>query len=191
MIDRSEQKRQTHRRILDAAAVGLRTEGLAGASVARVMGQAGLTVGGFYGHFPNKAALVAEAIHRSARQMRWLLFADLPEGRLGWRQIVRRYVSRAHRDLPGEGCFLPSLTRDVADADPAVRAAFAADFVALVDELAAHTGDDDPAIARARALSSLAAMVGSIALSRALRDHPLSDEILNVTRRALDSREVR
>ena len=48
--------------ILDAAARLFRQRGFDDVTVADVMKDAGLTHGAFYGHFPSKEALVAEAV---------------------------------------------------------------------------------------------------------------------------------
>ena len=57
-----ERKEETHRRIVEAAAVALRERGLAGIGIAELMQEAGLTHGGFYAHFASKDELVAEAL---------------------------------------------------------------------------------------------------------------------------------
>jgi len=55
-------KQETRQRILKAAAAIASREGLHAASIPRVMREAGLTIGGFYGHFGSKAAMDAEVI---------------------------------------------------------------------------------------------------------------------------------
>src|SRR5476649_1287461 len=55
-------KRRTHDRIIAAAGRIARKNGLAAASVSRVMHGAGLTIGGFYAHFPSKRAMDAEVV---------------------------------------------------------------------------------------------------------------------------------
>ena len=57
-----EDTAETRRRILEVASRLFRSRGIASVSVADVMGELGLTVGGFYRHFASKDALVAEAI---------------------------------------------------------------------------------------------------------------------------------
>ncbi|MCA9774876.1 MAG: helix-turn-helix transcriptional regulator, partial [Myxococcales bacterium] len=56
-----DKKARTRAQILEAAARLFRERGYAGVSVQDVMAAAGLTVGGFYAHFPSKEALYAEA----------------------------------------------------------------------------------------------------------------------------------
>ncbi|MGH8526793.1 MAG: TetR/AcrR family transcriptional regulator, partial [Gammaproteobacteria bacterium] len=57
----------TRHRILDAAAAAFREHGVDRVGVRDVMKLAGLTRGGFYFHFPDKDALLAEATKEAAR----------------------------------------------------------------------------------------------------------------------------
>jgi TetR/AcrR family transcriptional regulator, transcriptional repressor for nem operon len=73
-------KAQTHKRILRVAAERLRQTGIDRLSIADLMKEAGLTVGGFYKHFRSRDDLVVEG-------------ARLRAGRLGKR--VGRVANRA------------------------------------------------------------------------------------------------
>ncbi|OBK15327.1 TetR/AcrR family transcriptional regulator [Mycobacterium asiaticum] len=55
------------RRILDAASVTLREEGVSGFGIAAVLARAGLSTRAFYRHFDSKDALVAEVFREAAR----------------------------------------------------------------------------------------------------------------------------
>ena len=73
-----EQAAQNRQRILDAAAQLFREHGFEGIGVADLMKEAGLTHGGFYGHFSSKDDLIAQA---SARELtrslaQWSTFAE-------------------------------------------------------------------------------------------------------------------
>src|SRR5258706_15635283 len=73
-----EQAVRTRERILDAAAKLFRERGFGGIGVADLMKAAGLTHGGFYGHFESKEDLMAQACeHASARSQ--TLFGKLAE----------------------------------------------------------------------------------------------------------------
>src|SRR5438477_4456352 len=61
-----EQAAQNRERILDVAAQLFRERGFDGIGVADLMKEAGLTHGGFYGHFSSKEELIAEASARAA-----------------------------------------------------------------------------------------------------------------------------
>ena len=60
-----EQAAANRERILDVATRLFRERGLDGIGVADLMREAGLTHGGFYGHFASKEDLIAEACKRS------------------------------------------------------------------------------------------------------------------------------
>src|SRR5688572_6186334 len=60
-----EQAVQNRERIVEAAARLFRERGFDGIGVADLMNEAGLTHGGFYGHFSSKEELMAEASARA------------------------------------------------------------------------------------------------------------------------------
>ena len=60
-----EQAAQNRDRIVEAAAQLFRERGFEGIGVADLMKEAGLTHGGFYGHFSSKEDLIAEASARA------------------------------------------------------------------------------------------------------------------------------
>jgi TetR/AcrR family transcriptional repressor of nem operon len=67
------QAQENRRRVVATAARLFRERGVAGVSVADVMGAAGLTHGGFYKQFASKEALVAEAVGQAfADRAAWL-----------------------------------------------------------------------------------------------------------------------
>src|SRR5262245_9681479 len=91
---RAVRKRETHQRILQAADRIARREGLRAASVPRVMRGAGLTIGGFYAHFPSKTAMDAELVRAMLGELpgRWLQGLDDSAG-LAWiERAVARYL---------------------------------------------------------------------------------------------------
>lgn len=199
-------KRATRARILKAAAHQLLARGLAGASVARVMGQAGLTHGGFYTHFASKEALIKEALDSVMADRRAALMTGLDEveGEERLVQVIGRYICRRHRDNPAEGCAIPALAGEVARAGPKLRRSFGRGLRALAAEFARgipgnagsraapnDTAPCDESRARAgadlgaheRALAILALCAGAVMLARAVNDDALSSDILRACRR--------
>jgi TetR/AcrR family transcriptional repressor of nem operon len=163
-------KRRTHDRIIASAGRIARKNGLAAASVSRVMRGAGLTIGGFYAHFRSKRAMDAEVVE-----------ATLGGASTPW--SIDRYLSAAHRDDPGHGCAFPAILSEIARADEATRMAMARAIDARARALArVNTGTRGKA-ARQRALATLALCVGGLALARAMRGHPSSDEVLAACRK--------
>lgn len=173
-------KSRTHERILDSAAKLFRTKGVAQTSVADVMEGAGLTVGGFYAHFESKDALVEATLRRAMEELRPVLLRELDRAS-EWRRlevVLQRYLSRDHRDNPPGGCPLPAMVAELSATGDAGRDVLAEEFEQNVRLIA---GSDAPE-ARARMLGLLALMVGGVALSRALKGTPLSDELLKACR---------
>src|SRR5262249_7452296 len=86
MSQRQQHKNETRGRIVASAIRHMKTQGLSVASVSDIMGRAGLTVGGFYAHFPSKDALADEAV-RCAVGERRRMFLDRFDG-LEWNDRV-------------------------------------------------------------------------------------------------------
>jgi TetR/AcrR family transcriptional repressor of nem operon len=163
-------KRRTHDRIIASAGRIVRKNGLAAASVSRVMHGAGLTIGGFYAHFRSKRAMDAEVVQ-----------ATLGDSSIPW--SVDRYLSAAHRDDPGHGCPFPAMLSEIARADEPTRMAMARAIDARARQIARENPGRRGASARQRAFAILALCVGGLALARAMRGHPASDEVLIACRK--------
>ncbi len=183
-VSKSEQKEATRQTILQSAARLIRERGIAGASVADVMKGAKLTVGGFYAHFDSKAELVNEAIRQTGARLRERLFTRLGEKPTSDRALVilKRYLSPTHRDLETEGCPLPAIVGEVGTTAPEHAAVLGDEFESITAELTRHLADSPAMPRRQLALGLLALMYGGLALSRAVRGTPLSDELLKACR---------
>src|SRR3954467_8361612 len=99
-----EQAAQNRERILEAAAKLCRERGFEGIGVADLMREAGLTHGGFYGHFGSKEELMAEACTHALERSRALWAkraAAHPDAPL--EELARIYLHPRHRDNPGQG----------------------------------------------------------------------------------------
>ncbi|HEY0421203.1 MAG TPA: TetR family transcriptional regulator [Acetobacteraceae bacterium] len=170
----------THRAALLAEAGKLfRGRGIGGVGVSEIAQAAGLTHGAFYGHFPSKSDLAAEAftaaLTDSAGQWRARAARARAEGRDPLGALIEAYLSERHRDAPETGCALAALGAEVvrdAAMQGALRAGIAALTAVLEEELARlHPGLDPPAIAR-RALAMLSVMNGGLLTARALASDP-------------------
>jgi TetR/AcrR family transcriptional repressor of nem operon len=184
-VSRAEAQ-HNHGAIRRAAATLLRQQGLK-VSVAEVMAAAGLTPGGFYGHFGSKDALLASgcaaAFAESAQ--RWeRRVADAPEPGAGLAALINAYLAAAGPVL--SGCPIAVLATDVSrePADRPVREAFAAGLESLLRILAAQQPARGSA-AREAALLQLSAMVGAVILARATSGSQLSGELLEGVRHGL------
>jgi len=103
-----EQAAQNRERIVECAARLFRQHGFEGVGVDAVMREAGLTHGGFYGHFANKEELIAEACARAVSEF---LIHWKPRG---YAALLDSYLSEKHLRNPGRGCVLASLGSDLA-----------------------------------------------------------------------------
>ena len=91
-------RRRRAQHIVEAAGRLFRQHGIDAVGVDAIMHAAGLTHGGFYGHFPSKEALVAEvadaSLARSAARWERIARDDPPDAAL--RRIVGAYLDPAH-----------------------------------------------------------------------------------------------
>ena len=181
-----ERKARTHRQIVEAASRRMREVGPSGAGVTEIMAAAGLTHGGFYAHFADKDALVAEAVDAALAESRehWLAGLQGLRPEDAYRQIVGRYLSRGHRDALAAGCPMPALGSEISRHPRATREAFEKGFVKTGEAIASYTGGSAHSTGRERALAMIALAVGGLTLSRMVADLELSDSILLACRRA-------
>src|SRR6476619_2991342 len=114
-----QQAAQNRERIVEAAAQLFRERGFEGIGVADLMKEAGLTHGGFYGHFESKEDLMAQACTRASARSRalWTRLAErAPRDPLA--EIASVYLTARHRDDPGDGCLMAALASDAARQGP-------------------------------------------------------------------------
>jgi TetR/AcrR family transcriptional regulator, transcriptional repressor for nem operon len=180
-----EQAAANRERIVEVAAKLFREHGFDGIGVADIMKGADLTHGGFYGHFGSKDDLAAEACARAldASVKRWDAVIESNADPLA--AITESYLSPRHRDHPGDGCLIAALGPDVARQHKSVRHAVTAGLHALADRLAGLMPGSSKATKRRKALARFAAMVGAVAMARAVDDRALSEEILHAVAASL------
>ena len=177
--DQAAKNRQT---VVEGAAKLFQEHGLKGIAIADLMAEAGLTHGGFYRQFASKDAVAGEACAHAMRRAltSWQAIAARhpPEERLS--AIADAYLARKPAV---HSCPMPTLATDVAREPPGspVRHAFTVGVDALANELVAAVPDNQ-ATRRDRALLVLAAMVGAVALSSAIDDEALAEDIRNAVR---------
>ncbi|MFM6831571.1 MAG: TetR/AcrR family transcriptional regulator [Novosphingobium sp.] len=171
-------------RIVETASALFRERGYDGVGVADLMAAAGFTHGGFYKHFGSKADLMAESAACGFSQT-----LAMTEGS-DRTAFLRQYMSRQHRDAPGQGCTMAALCADAARQPKPVREVFAAGLERMLATLGADAigdGSMSPET-RARNINTIAHAVGALVLSRACPDDsPLADEILETCRSAIRS----
>lgn len=181
--------------ITDASARLFRERGIDNVSVAELMAAAGLTHGGFYGHFASKDQLAAEACRwafgRSVE--RWKTRVSGKINRTSGRAaLIDNYLSAHSCSSPGSSCPAAALAGDVArePADAPIRTAYSAGVEELLKVLATVQQTDVPRSDREGALADFATMVGGLILARATQGSRLSDEFLAAALRRLKSNQL-
>ena len=175
-----EQAAANRERIVEVAGKLFRENGFDGIGVTDLMKAAGLTHGGFYGHFKSKDDLAAEACSRTMARAseRWATLARTSPGDAR-AEIVKQYLTESHCDGPGKGCLLAALGSDAGRQGRAIRRAFKEGLGSLVDILAKLAPGRSSARKRKQALADMAQMVGAMVLARAVDDRTLAKEILD------------
>lgn len=175
------QKIETRKKILALASKQIRENGLPSLAIGRLMESAGLTHGGFYGHFESRDALVAAALERALNDGETAALKALAgAGGPNAASVVRGYLSKAHRDHPEAGCAIASLVSDVARLSAEPRDVMKEKMLGYVTQLAdAADGASEDA-----AWAAWATMIGALQLARLFADDPRSDKILAAGRKA-------
>ncbi|MGH8758700.1 MAG: TetR/AcrR family transcriptional regulator, partial [Burkholderiales bacterium] len=184
---RARQKNESLARILDASAARLRVDGPAGAAVAQVMSDAGLTHGAFYSHFSSKEEMAIAAFRHAlaASRPRWI--GNTKDTSWGQRaaRLARSYLSRTHRDDRATSCALSALATDAPRMSAGFREAYEQELRKSLSamegrpfaEVGEHQSVDE-------SIALLALCVGGMALARAVESESFSSRILKVCRAA-------
>ena len=173
-----EKAAENRQKIVDVAARLFREHGFDGVGVDAIMKEAGLTHGGFYGHFGSKDELASEAVTTALQRgnEKMSRFTKL-------RSYVAAYLSDRHCADRGDGCGLAALGADIPREGAAVRRAITVYVAARLDWIAGLFGG--AAVSRRkRAIAALSGMIGALTLARAVDDPALSKEILAAAREA-------
>jgi TetR/AcrR family transcriptional regulator, transcriptional repressor for nem operon len=185
-----EQAAENRARIVEVASRQFRQKGFGGIGVADVMKQAGLTHGGFYGHFASKDDLIAEscdaAMKRSAEKWSQLVEQDR-ESALD--AIILSYLSKTHEGNLANSCTMSMLAPDIARHGGDVQARFTEGTKRLLDIMSLVVDEPSQQAKRKKALEIMAGLVGAVVLSRASDDPDFADEILDAVRSGFQASE--
>jgi TetR/AcrR family transcriptional repressor of nem operon len=183
----AKRKTETRARILAAAERLINERGTQGASVEAVMREAGLTVGGFYAHFPSKESLVDEAMLAGLdRSLTRLVegLDDAPPPRFAL-ALIDGYLAQARQASLADACPLTLLLADVARADDASRQRFAARTGSLVERIESRLPPVPDMAPRDVALALFAALAGAVSFARTAATPRGRERILAATRASL------
>lgn len=169
-----EQVAANRQKILEAAGTLFRERGFEAVTVAEVMQAAGLTHGGFYGHFKSKDDLIAQCLKRGAE-------ADPSEG-IDLLRYADAYLSADHLGDVGGGCLMAGLGPDTLRQGPEARAAMTASLRCQLARLSKGAPGTTAGKKRRAAIGGWSAMVGAMILARISEDPDLAAEMLAETR---------
>ncbi len=169
-----EQMAENRVRILDEAGRLFREKGFDAVTVSDVMRAAGMTHGGFYGHFSSKDDLIAQTLAHGLSRV-----GPPPAS---WSDYLGRYLAPGSCTRTGGGCAISDLASETARQTPEARAAMTEGIRTHISRLSAIQPGGDASAQRRAAIGGWAAMVGATILSRACDDDALAGEILAETR---------
>ncbi|MFT0737402.1 TetR/AcrR family transcriptional regulator [Ralstonia wenshanensis] len=172
-------KEITHERIVGAAARAIRRSGYNGTSVSDIMKDAGLTHGGFYAHFASREAMLAEAADRAGAEgvaLMEQIAANAPPQEV-LRAMAEAYLSKEHVEGVETGCGTAALASEMPRQAPDVRRAATRRIKEMIDLVARQLPDWGQPSAHEHALVTVAMMVGTLVLARAVDDPKLSDAL--------------
>jgi TetR/AcrR family transcriptional repressor of nem operon len=184
----SRSKVATHERIVDVAARAIRRSGYQGTGVADIMKAAGLTHGGFYAHFSSRDALLAEAADRAGGESVQLLqrLGAGASGPQALRSMIEGYLSKDHLESVETGCHIAALGSEMPRQAPEVRHAATQRLKEMIDLVTRQSPDWGQPGAHERALVTIATLVGTLVLARAVDDPKLSDALRDAALKHLD-----
>ncbi len=185
-------KEITHERILEVAARAIRRSGYDGTGVAHIMKEAGLTHGGFYAHFASREAMLAEAADRAGAESvaRLAKIASTAPANQALESFIRAYLSKAHVESADTGCSLAALGSEMPRQAPEVRLAATRRIKEMVDLVARQSPDWGQPGAHEHAMVTVATLVGTLIMARAVDDEGFSDALLDATLKQLTSTDT-
>ena len=181
MTKRAELKVESRNRIVDAAAKRFLSEGMEGATISKVLGDAGLTHGTFYAHFDSKEALLAEAFLTAAAETseRWISGVSDLSTNQGIGLLLARALGTAHLKNPETGCPFVAAGSEVWRSHNDIRKAYEEGMLAVAGKVAGSLGDESN-IDHAIAIHAIC--VGGLTMARSVASEEVALRILRACR---------
>ena len=184
-MSRTEQKLQTHQRILAAAGRGFRKGGFGGIGVDGLAKEAGVTSGAFYVHFSSKEAAFKEAVLAGIDELRAAVESLREAHGTQWVEtLVDFYLSYKRVCDLGDSCAMQSLIPEVGRADEHVKSAVEEHINSLAIAIADGLAEGKPKERMDRAWALMALLSGGVTLARATKDPATSEAIAGAIRKA-------
>lgn len=183
-------KAEVHQRIVRDSSRRVRAEGLAGAGVASVMRDTGLTHGGFYKHFESKDELVLASIKEAFLEFsdRLVATAQQSGSENPWKAIVNSYLSLENCRRVEESCPLAALAPDMSRTDKKMRGEIVAELIKYKDLMTPFMPGRRKAEKERNFFVIFSAMTGALQLARIIPDPSAQEKILVSTREFLLSK---
>src|SRR2546428_432694 len=147
--------------------------------IADIMKKVGLTHGGFYAHFASREAMLAEAADRAGAEsvatLTRVAAAAPPQEAL--RSMIHAYLSKEHVEDAETGCPVAALGSETPRPAPRVRRAATRRIKEMIDVVARYWPDQGEPRVYEHALVTVATMVGTLVLARAVDDPKLAEAL--------------
>ncbi len=190
---RTAAKEASHARIVGVAARAIRRTGYHGTGVADIMKEAGLTHGAFYAHFESREAMLAEAADRAGAEANAfstsVIAASPPDQAL--QAMMQAYLSTEHRVGIETGCSISALCSEMPRQSPEVRRAATRRIKEMIDLVARQLPDWGQPSAHQSAMVTVATMIGTLTLARAVNDEALSEAMCSATLNSLSNKTTK
>lgn len=175
---RATAKDASHERIVSAAARAIRRSGYAGTGVADIMKEAGLTHGAFYAHFESRNAMLIEAADQAGAESiaRAREAVSAAPAKRSLEFLINSYLSQEHLKDIEYGCPVAALGSEMPRQSPEVRRVATSRINEMIGLIAREVQALEAAEAREKSLVTVATMVGTLILARAVDDPALSEE---------------
>ena len=173
-----EEAAKNREKVLRTASRKFREHGYEGIGVVDLMEAAGLTHGGFYKSFEGKEALIVEAtaLALSATISKWReIVGDSDEPS---KALARWYLHKEHLRRIEDGCTYAALASDAPRHSAELRRAFEESLEEAIFLLTKKSGGKKKADLRGGAIRSLALMIGTLVLARAVNRREFAHEIM-------------
>jgi TetR/AcrR family transcriptional repressor of nem operon len=165
-----DHKEKTKEQILISAASLFTRNGFEKISIDQVMKNAQLTRGAFYAHFSSKSDLYKQAMTKASVMAHQ---EQMHQCENNLQALSQRYLSEQHRDenlvMP---CPLAALVTDINQRNDEVKDTYTEIFKGFMKQTKQLTSNNE------KALQTAALMIGGLALSKALSDPSLSNDLL-------------
>jgi TetR/AcrR family transcriptional repressor of nem operon len=177
-------KAEVHQKIVKDASRRVRAGGLNAAAVAAVMGDTGLTHGGFYKHFASKDDLLVESLREGFREIADTLVHAAEQSPPGeaWKAIVRAYLRPEHCEHPEHGCPLATLGPELGRVDKKIKPQIVAELVNYKSRMLPFMPGRRAADKERAFFAIFSTMIGAIEIARLVPDSAIRAKVLGSVR---------